>query len=178
MDVVLVMDTGTVVMFFFTRITGLFVAVEVVSVRRLSVDRDRRVLTFPSGLMLVGKMNLKLFVLCLGGLSLGLAVAIGRGEDAKRDGDAGLKVQIDDFCVRERIFSYNLSDWKPERKDKKFLWLLLKQKSKGLVREKVEKNWYSFLQGFSVPDLLEAGDVVSSWRLLEEEERRGGERER
>jgi hypothetical protein len=132
-NVVLVMDTGTVVMFFFVRKTGLFFAVEVLSAGRLSVDRDRRVFTFPSGLVLGGKMELKLFVLCLDGLGLDLAVAICRGEDAERNGDAGLKVQIDDFWC-ERIFSFNLSDLlKSERMEQEgSSGSCSKQKSKGL----------------------------------------------
>ena len=48
-DVMLVMDTGTVVTFFFTRVTDLF-AVTMFALRgNVSVNRDRRVLTFPSG---------------------------------------------------------------------------------------------------------------------------------
>lgn len=39
---------------------------------------------------------------------LGLTVLVGRGEDAEGHGDAGFKVQVDDFHGRERIFSYNL----------------------------------------------------------------------
>jgi hypothetical protein len=50
-DVMLVtMDTGTVVTFLFASITDLFFAVAMLSSRgNFSVDRDRRVLTFPSG---------------------------------------------------------------------------------------------------------------------------------
>ena len=87
------LDTGTVVTFFFTRITDLF--------RALYTRRDagvRRVLTFPSGrLLLLGEFDLKLFVSGLLG-GLGVAVLVGRREDAEGDGDASLKVQVDDFC--------------------------------------------------------------------------------
>jgi len=61
-------------------------------------------LTFPSGF--VGEFNVKLCVSLSGGLRF--AVPIGRWEDAEGDRDAGFKVQVDDFCWRERIFSYNL----------------------------------------------------------------------
>lgn len=88
-------DTGTVVTFFFTRETDLFV-VEVVL---LSTGRkmgrgvnNRRVLTLPSGFL--GEFDLKLFVSYLS-LRLGLGLLfVRRREDAKGHGDAGFKVQV------------------------------------------------------------------------------------
>jgi hypothetical protein len=112
--VLLLLDTGTAVTFFFTRNSDLFFTVVLLFAARRndfsSGGRERRVLTFPSGLWLWG-FDLNLFLnLGSGGLSLGLGllVPICRWEDAEGDGDAGLKVQIDDFCRRERTFSYNL----------------------------------------------------------------------
>src|SRR5688572_14512339 len=104
-DVVLFLETGTAVTFFLTCDTDLFFGVAVFA---------RRVLTFPSGRLLLGKIDFEL-LLGLDLLSLGVAVPVGRGEDAEGDGDASLKVQVDDFCWRERIFSYNL----PRRQTRK-----------------------------------------------------------
>ena len=103
--------TGTAVTFFFTREMDLLFAVSVLSTRGrvdFSGSCDRRVLTFPSGRLLLGEFDVKLFFDGSGGSGLRFAVPIGRWEDAEGDGDTGLKVQIDDFCCRERIFSYNL----------------------------------------------------------------------
>jgi hypothetical protein len=91
--------TGTAVTFLFTCNTDLFFAVAVLSARR-EVNRGRRVMTFPSGL-LGWEFNLKLFVSLGGGLNVRLFVLVRRGEDAKGDGDAGLKVQIGDLSARE-----------------------------------------------------------------------------
>jgi hypothetical protein len=104
--------TGTAVAFFFARDTDLFFAVFLAG-RTFSVDgeRRRRVLTFPSGWLLGGEFDLKLFVSGGGGgggLRLRFAVPICGREDAEGHGDAGFKVQVGDFCWRERIFSYNL----------------------------------------------------------------------
>ena len=102
----LFLETGTAVTIFFTRETDLFFAVAVLAARR-DLSSERRVLTFPSGRLLGGKIDFELLVvLDLGGL--GVFVPVCRGEDAEGDGDAGLKVQGGDFCWRERIFSYNL----------------------------------------------------------------------
>lgn len=91
------LDTGTAVTFFFTRVTDLFFAVAVLCARRkFSGGSVRRVLTFPSGLLLMGEFDLKLFVSF--GLGLRFAVLVGRWEDAEGNRDTGLKVQIDDFC--------------------------------------------------------------------------------
>ncbi|EXK34002.1 hypothetical protein FOXG_18464 [Fusarium oxysporum f. sp. lycopersici 4287] len=94
------LDTGTAVTFFFTRNTDLFFAKALLSARRnlFGGDRDRRVLTFPSGLGLLG-FDLNLFVgFCFGnGLGMGFGFPICRWEDAKGNGDASLKVQICDF---------------------------------------------------------------------------------
>lgn len=105
----LLLETGTAVTFFFTRESNLFFAVTVLAARRkLSGGGVRRVLTFPSGCLVAGKLDLELLV------SLGLdllfgGVPVGGGENAEGDGDTGFKVQVDDFCRRERIgFSYNL----------------------------------------------------------------------
>jgi hypothetical protein len=103
---VLGLGTGTAVTFFLTRVMDLFFAVALLSARRkFSRNGVRRVLTFPSGVVL-GELD---FELLLGfGLGLRLAVLVGRRKDAEGDRDSGFKVQIDDFCWRERIFSYNL----------------------------------------------------------------------
>lgn len=116
-DVVLFLETGTAVTFFLTCDTDLFFGVAVFA---------RRVLTFPSGRLLLGKIDFEL-LLGLDLLSLGVAVPVGRGEDAEGDGDASLKVQVDDFCWRERIFSYNLPRRQTRKEDKKFLWLLFRE---------------------------------------------------
>lgn len=98
-----VLDTGTAVTFFFTRDMDLLA----VARRQLGGGSERRVLTLPSGLLLVGEVDVNLFV---GRGDLGvLGFPVGGGEDAEGNGDAGLKVQDDDFW-RERIFSYNLPE--------------------------------------------------------------------
>jgi hypothetical protein len=62
-------------------------------------------LTFPSGRLLLGEIDFEL-LLGLDLLSnLGVVFPVGRGKDAEGNGDASLKVQVDDFCWRERIFS-------------------------------------------------------------------------
>jgi hypothetical protein len=96
-DVMLVtMDTGTVVTFLFASITDLFFAVAVLSSRgNFSVDRDRRVLTFPSGF--AGRFDLELLT-SLDGLRLHLAVPVGRWEDTEGDRDSSFKIQVGDFC--------------------------------------------------------------------------------
>lgn len=110
------LDTGTRVTLFFTGGevdflvmevgAGLGLLLEVGSLRGSdSNTRVRRVLTFPSGLLGVLVVRLRRL---LGGL--GFAVLVGRREDAEGDRNAGFKVQIGDFCWRERNgFSYNLS---------------------------------------------------------------------
>jgi hypothetical protein len=105
------LETGTAVTLFLTGDADLFFAVAALSTRRIRCGGggERRVLTFPSGWLLWGEVDIKLLVsLGVGCLLVGLGVPVGRGEDAERDGDAGFKVQCDDFCWRERIFSYNL----------------------------------------------------------------------
>lgn len=75
-DMLLVLDTGTAVTFFFTRNPDLFFAKAMLSLllgarRKFSGSSDRRVLTFPSGFLLLG-LDLNLLVslgdgrLCLG----------------------------------------------------------------------------------------------------------------
>lgn len=125
------LETGTAVTFFFTRNTDLFFAVAVLSARRkFGGGRERRVLTFPSGWLLLGEFDLNLFGGCgCSRLSLGIGVPICRWEDAERDGDAGLKVQVGDFCWRRRTFSYNLP--KLERKTRRILWLLFLETKVG-----------------------------------------------
>lgn len=121
--------TGTAVTFFFTRNTDLFFAVPFFAGRNLfGGDGDRRVLTFPSGLWLLG-FDLNLFVGFGDGLGVGFAFPICRWEDAEGDGDASLKVQVCDFCWRERTFSYNLP--KLERKTRRILWLLFLETKVG-----------------------------------------------
>lgn len=104
----LLLETGTAATLFTE--TDLFFAVAVLAMlsTRGEIDvgsRVRRVLLLPSGLLL-GELDINLFVSLGGGLRL--AVPISRREDAERDGDTGFKIQIGDFCWRERIcFSYN-----------------------------------------------------------------------
>lgn len=94
-------DAGTVVTFFLNCEMDLFFLVAVLSSGgNVSADRDRRVLTFPSGF--AGRVSRGFD----GGLRF--AVPVGRWEDAEGDRDTSFKVQVDDFCWRERIFSYNL----------------------------------------------------------------------
>lgn len=103
-----VLETGTAVTLFFTCCADLFFAVAVLSTGgEINVGGVRRVLTFPSGRLLAGELDINLFVGLGGGLRL--AVPICRWEDAEGHGDSGFKVQIADFCWRERTFSYNLS---------------------------------------------------------------------
>lgn len=136
-DVVLFLETGTAVTFFFTRNTDLFFGVAVLATRRDLGGERRRVLTFPSGFL--GEVDLELLGsldLCLG---LGFAVLVGRGEDAEGDGDAGLKVQVDDFSWHERIFSYNPSRiYNTKGRTRKILWLLSRGKQKS--GKEVEKE--------------------------------------
>lgn len=99
--VVLAVDTGTAVTFFFTCDTDLFFTVALLSSRgQLSRGGDRRVLTFPSGFLgFGGKFNLKLFV-NFGSLGLSRSLGgflVGAGEDAEGHGNAGFKVQVDDL---------------------------------------------------------------------------------
>lgn len=57
--VFLVLETGTAVTFFFTRNTDLFLGVTLLRPRGdLSSSSERRVLTFPSGRLLLGKFDL------------------------------------------------------------------------------------------------------------------------
>lgn len=107
LDSLLVMEPGTAAMVFCD--TDLFLAVAVLATRgQVNVSSVRRVLILPSGwLLFVGELDVNLFVGLCGGLRL--AVPISRREDAEGDGNASFKVQIGDFCWRERIFSYNLS---------------------------------------------------------------------
>jgi hypothetical protein len=103
----LFLDTGTAVTLLLTRNTDLFCAVAgFCRARRFSGSGVRRVLTFPSGLLLVGEVDVKLLVGL--GVCLRFGVPVGRWEDAEGDRDASFKVQIDDFCEHKRIFSYNL----------------------------------------------------------------------
>lgn len=68
LDVLLVLETGTAVTLFFTRETDLFFTEVVLSTRReIDVGGVRRVLTFPSGWLLVGEFDVNLFVGLLDG---------------------------------------------------------------------------------------------------------------
>jgi hypothetical protein len=131
-----ILDTGTVVMFFFTRNTDLFFAQALLAARRnlFGGDRDRRVLTFPSGFGLGLDLNLFVGFGFGNGLSMGLGFPICRWEDAEGNGDASLKVQICDFCWRERSFSFNLPKFEGLTRSSLAL-VPTKQKSK-----RMEKN--------------------------------------
>jgi hypothetical protein len=86
------MDTGTAVVFLFTRDSDLFFDAFLASVRKFSGDGERRMLPFPSGL-LFGKFDLNLLVDgCCGGLRL--CVLICGRKDAEGHGNAGFKVQV------------------------------------------------------------------------------------
>lgn len=94
----LLLETGTAVTFFFTCDMDLFFAVALLSARRkFSGGRDRRVLTFPSGWLLLGEFGLCCDSSCRLSLGLGIRFPICRWEDAEGDGDASLKVQDGDF---------------------------------------------------------------------------------
>jgi hypothetical protein len=94
--VLMLLDTGTAVTFFFTCYADLFFDAVFAATRKFSGSRERRVLTLPSGFRFLGNADVNLLG-CLG-LSLGFTVPIGRGEDAEGDRDAGFKVQVGDFC--------------------------------------------------------------------------------
>lgn len=105
-------------MFLFTSDADLFFAVALLSARRkVALSGVRRVLTFPSGVVLLRKFDLKLLVggLGLGGVGLGLAV--GRGEDAERDGDAGFKIQVGGLSGRESPLLLDLPLEKGRKED-------------------------------------------------------------
>lgn len=82
--------------------------------RKVAADRDRSVLSFRSGLGLLGLLDLELLV-SLGGL--GLALLVGGGEDAEGDGDASLKVQIGDLSGAERTILLQRPSVARERKE-------------------------------------------------------------
>ena len=109
---VLLLETGTAVTLFLTCDMDLFCAFAALSTRRIrsGSSRDRRVLTFPSGWLLVGEIDSKLLVSLGIGRLWCFGVPVCRGKDAEGDRDAGFKVQRGGLCVnaRERIFSYNL----------------------------------------------------------------------
>ncbi len=68
LDVLLVLETGTAVTLFFTCDADLFFAVAVLTtVWEIDVGGVRRVLTFPSGWLLGGKLDVDLLVSLLGG---------------------------------------------------------------------------------------------------------------
>lgn len=136
MRVVLFVDTGTAVTFFFTRYADLFFAKAMFSARRkVGADRERRVLTFPSGVGLFGELDFNLFVsmcsllLLGGGLRLVVGVLVGSGEDAKRYRDAGLEVQGDDLFRRKICLPL---DQREEKKSPLALFLKEVLKEKGV----------------------------------------------
>jgi hypothetical protein len=87
-------DAGTAVLLLFTSDTDLFFSEAILSTCRKScLGLERRVLTFPSGVL--GELDLNLFVGV--GLGLGLGFPVGGREYAEGDRDAGFKVQIGDL---------------------------------------------------------------------------------
>lgn len=107
---ILFTDAGTAVTFFFTCYADLFFAEAMLSARRkFDVDsRVRRVLTFPSGLVLFWEFDLNLFVGLLGrllllglGLRFVVGVPIGSREDAEGNGNSGFKVQVDGLLAQD-----------------------------------------------------------------------------
>ena len=107
--------------FFLNPLLSLFL-----SGRKLSGGGERRVLlTFPSdALVSLGKFDLTLDVSLgeSGGL-LGGVASIRRREDTEGNRNAGVKVQVDDYQVREKLFSnaFRLA----ERKTRRGLLLLV-----------------------------------------------------
>ena len=89
--VVFRLETGTAATVFFTGKTDLSLVVLV-----------RRVLAFPYGWLLGREIDINLLV-SLGG-RLRLAIPVRRGEDAKRHGDAGFKVQVGDLNGARILF--------------------------------------------------------------------------
>jgi hypothetical protein len=71
---------------------------------------------------------------------LRFAVLVCRRKDAEGDRDAGFKVQIDDFCRHERIFSYNLSKRTRRKDDKKDPLALVPGKQKSKKRREKRKE--------------------------------------
>jgi len=111
--VLLFADAGTAVTFFFTRYTDLFFAEAMFSAgrRKFGFDRERRVLTFPSGLLLFWEFDLNLFTPLISGsldllrLRLVVGVLVGSRKDAEGDGNTGFKVQVDDLPGARLFFS-------------------------------------------------------------------------
>lgn len=123
--VVLLVDTGTAVTFFFTRDTDLFFTVALLSSRRqLGRGGDRRVLTFPSGFLgFGGKFDLKLFV-GLGDLGLSLGgFLVGAREDAEGHGNAGFKVQVGDLNGARILFPTTFRTERTKGRSRRFLLL-------------------------------------------------------
>jgi hypothetical protein len=91
---VLFADAGTAVLLLFTSDADLFFSEATLSTgRKMCLGLERRVLTFPSGVL--GELDLNLFVgLGLGG---GLGFPVRGRENAEGDRDAGFKVQIGDL---------------------------------------------------------------------------------
>ena len=106
-------------MFLFTSDADLFFAVALLSARRkVALSGVRRVLTFPSGVLLLRKFDLKLLVGGLGGGGgSGLGVAVRRREDAEGDGDAGFKIQGDGLSGRESPLLLDLPLEKGRKED-------------------------------------------------------------
>ena len=139
----LLADTGTAVTFFFTFDTDLFFAEAMLSTwRKFCVGRERRVLTFPSGLLLSRKFDLYLFAglgLCLDSLC-GFVVFIRRGEDAEWHGNSGFKVQVDDLYGRKKALLFDLSTRRKEDKKIPLASFLDELKEPGLVEAAVVTN--------------------------------------
>lgn len=71
--------------------------------------RERRVLTLPSGWLVLREGELNLLVNAdLGLRACCFVVLVSGREDTKGHGNSGFKVQVDGLRWRERIFSYNL----------------------------------------------------------------------
>lgn len=171
-NVVLLLETGTAVLILFTRDTDLFLGVAVLATKRGLCGEGRRVLTFPSGVL--GKADLELLGSLDLGACLGLTVLVGRGEDAEGNGDAGLKVQVDDCSWHERIrFSFNLPRYRQhERKDKKKDPLALESGgNKSRKKRDVEKerglmgaSVISFSTSFCSKELFQS--LVMRWMVM------------
>lgn len=110
-------------MFLFTTDMNYFLSLESLVWWRRKVGGERRVLTFPSDARwALRKLDLTLDVSLGGGLRI--VAPVRRWENAERDRDASVKVQIDDLSGRE-LFSNAFR--RAERKTRRGLLLLVKE---------------------------------------------------
>jgi len=120
----LTLTARTAVTIFFTSDSNLFLRITLFL--RREVGGERRVVTFPSGALLFWReTDLSLYMglsSCFNGVA-----PVRRREDAKRDRDSGVKVQVDDLSRREH---FSNAFRHAERKTRRDL-LLLGEEGKG-----------------------------------------------